>query len=66
MMNELEMKYYLKDLEQRMKRWESNAASQATCGFCIWVRSLWQATRTWRAPSTAGPAITTSPSRNAK
>jgi hypothetical protein len=65
MLNELEMKYYLKDLEQRVQRSKSSAAGQTTCGACTWVRSLWQVARSWLAPSTSGPAITADPGHDA-
>jgi hypothetical protein len=58
MMNELEMKYHLKDLEQRMTKWETKAANQATCRPCVWMQSFWHATRTRFQPSKAGLAIT--------
>ncbi len=58
MMNELEMKYHLKDLEQRMTKWEIKAASQATCGLCNWLRSFWQATCARLQPSGADLANT--------
>ena len=42
-MNDLELKYHLKDIERRSRKWEAAATRQAPCALCARIWALWQA-----------------------
>lgn len=56
-MNELELKYHLKDLERRMRGWEAGALRPMTCGPCRWASGVLRRLGVLRIRHTAAPDV---------